>query len=571
MGEPLQTTDKAVLELIGRGILRVDGSGLGFKNELHRAFVYYAMSDERRTYHHVRLARLLCQEHDAADFQRDLEASSHFLSAGMIAEAATTVDRGAEAAIAQGAASEVEHTLARILGTDAAPQPDRLKLLTSLVAQGKYRSAYETLQRISDADLEQERDRVAVHALRARSLQLGGLTDARSTLAVAQAASAAAYAHGTQADQVAACQITAEAAYESGDLELLADVKAKVARLDAAGGDGRVRRLAHMTAGYCMLVSGEWRSAVGSFGSSLRAADPNSWDPEQVRVINGLGIALAAVGRHRAAMAAYRRAVQLSTRTGNAQTALTALSNLAVLYDDLGMFRSAADTYRDALQLADCAAAPRRVVDLYRNVAGLAISLGNLSEASQFIRQAMEQARTSGHLRLEASVHVMQANCHLAQANVEAAWYSLNEAERLYPHRIAVLDPTVAQYWLVKAYYLWAHHGRVQLHRVLDKHSSVLQRATSAHRLPTQLLIEWIDSKEGRQSPEGSSPMQEVRKKSVYGVVAGVVSIGAVPRGLPEPDPGESPAQFVSRVLPTPESQCVPLSVSGAELLGSCG
>jgi DNA-binding SARP family transcriptional activator len=570
MGEPPHAADKAVLELIGRGILRVDGSGLGFKNDLHRAFVYYAMSDERRTYHHVRLARLLCQEHDTADFQRDLEASSHFLSAGMIAEAATTVDRGAEAAIAQGAANEVEHTLTRLIDTDAAPQPDRLKLLlaTSLVAQGKYRSAYETLQQINDANVEQERDQVALHALRAKSLQLGALTDARSALAAARVASAAASAHGTEADQVGAYQTMAEGAYESGDLELLADVKLKVAKLAAVSEDGRVRRLAGMTAGYCMLVSGEWREAIGFFGSSLRAADGEVADPEQVRVINGLGAALAAVGRHRAAVAAYRRAWELSLRTGNSQTAIMALSNLGVLYDDLGAYSSAATMYRDALQLADGAAAPRRMVDLYRNVAGLAICLGDLAEASQYIQLAMEQARSSGHMRLEASVYLMEANHHLAGADPDVAWSLLNEAERLLEPRSTVLDP-LNMYWLVKGYCLWSRYGVEALHRMLDEHGRLISRAQLPHRLSIELLTEAIDAVEGREPQQGRSPMQVVHDRSMYGVVAGVVAIGVVPHGLPQPRPGESPARFASRVFPTPEGECMPLSVSGAESLAS--
>jgi hypothetical protein len=202
------------------------------------------------------------------------------------------------------------------------------------------------------------------------------------------------------------------------------------------------------------------------------------------------------------------------------------------------------------------------VVDLYRNAAGLAISLGNLSEAGQFIRQAMEQARPSGHLHLEASVHLMAANCHLAQANVEAAWYSLNEAERLYSHRLAVLDPTVAQYWLVKGYCLWVRHGRVQLHRMLDEHGRLISRAQLPHRLSIELLTDGLDAREGREPQQDRSPMQVVHDRSMYGVVAGVVAIGAVPRGLPQPGLGEPPAQFVSRVLPTLEGQCVPLSVS---------
>jgi tetratricopeptide (TPR) repeat protein len=563
IGAPMHHTDQAALELIGRGIIRVDGDNLGFKNELHRAFVYYAMSDGSRTYHHASLARALRHSRGDPDFQRGLEASLHFLNAGMITEAADAVGRTAEVAIAQGAANEVERALTAVLGTDIAPQPDRLNLLLaqSMVAQGKYRVALDTLLRIDSSNLAAARDRAIVLALRAAAAQRGGLTDAGSVLATVSTARAQASAHGTEADRMGVYQITAEAAYESGDLDLLAHVKAEVTALGAASTDTRVRTLASLTAGYCMLVSGEWRDAIHSFTDFLRAAESNSSDPEYVRVLNGLGMALSAVGRYRAAETAYRRAAHLSNRMGNTQGALSALSNLGVLYDDLAMFRAAAVTYQRALELADVSSAPRRLVDLHTNMAGLAISLGNLAEAKEFIQQATQFAQDSGHLRLGALVYLMETNYHLARSDPEAAWSSLGEAERLNRGRFGVLD-NPGLYWLVKSYQVWARYGRERMHLALAGHAQTLQRASLAHRIPVQLLVEWIDSKGRHLTGDGQPAMDVVVQRSLYGVVAAVVAVGAVPDGLPDRDPGESPAQFVCRVFLDGNEDHVPPSVT---------
>ncbi|MHC4709712.1 MAG: tetratricopeptide repeat protein, partial [Planctomycetota bacterium] len=563
-GASMHHTDRAALELIGRGIIRAEGNNLGFKNELHRAFVYYAMSDESRTYHHASLARTLCESQGDPDFQRGVEASHHFLNAGMIVEAADAIGRAAEVAIAQGAANEVERALTAVLGIDTAPQRDRLNLLLaqSLVVQGKYRVASDTLLRINAANLTATRDRVVVLALHAEALQRGGLTDASSVLAAASTAGTQASAHGTEADRMGVYQITAEAAYESGDLDLLAYVKAEVTRLGAASTNTRVKTLAWLTAGYCMLVSGEWRDAVHSFTNFLRSAEANLSDPEYVRALNGLGMALSAVGSYRAAETAYKRAAHLSNRAGNTQGALSALSNLGVLYDDLAMFPAAVVTYQRTLELADASAAPRRLVDLYTNMAGLAISLGNLTEADEFIQQATKHAHGSGHLRLGALVNLMEANYHLARSDLEAAWSSLGEAERLTRRRFGVLD-NPGLYWLVKSYQLWTRYGHERMHHALAEHAHTLHRSSLAHRLPVQLLAEWIDSKERDLTSQRA--MDVVVRRSLYGPVAAVVAIGAVPDGLPDPHPGESPARFVCRVFLDGNEDCVPPSVTATQ------
>ncbi|MEJ2238388.1 MAG: AAA family ATPase, partial [Gemmatimonadales bacterium] len=88
--------DRAALELIDRSIVRTSGGALVFRNQPHRAFVYSAMSDEARMYHHGRLARSLAATREERDFQRALEASSHYSKAGMTEEAVEAACLGAD-------------------------------------------------------------------------------------------------------------------------------------------------------------------------------------------------------------------------------------------------------------------------------------------------------------------------------------------------------------------------------------------------------------------------------------------------------------------------------------------
>src|SRR2546427_6612355 len=139
--------ERAALEMLDRGVGRVEGGRLSFKNELHRAYVYYAMGEDRRKYHHAQLAQLLAASQDRDHLQPMLELVHHFSSAGMQQQAMETALQAAELAIARGAPREAERVLTRLLHAyDVAPG-SRLRLLLahSLVAAGPYPRGLDAL------------------------------------------------------------------------------------------------------------------------------------------------------------------------------------------------------------------------------------------------------------------------------------------------------------------------------------------------------------------------------------------------------------------------------------------
>jgi len=94
---------QASLGMLDRGVGRVEEGRLSFKNELHRAYVYYAMGEDRRRYHHAQLAQRLASSEERNDLQPLLELVHHFISAGMHQPALETALQAAEVAIARGA------------------------------------------------------------------------------------------------------------------------------------------------------------------------------------------------------------------------------------------------------------------------------------------------------------------------------------------------------------------------------------------------------------------------------------------------------------------------------------
>src|SRR5204863_831622 len=112
-------SERVVLEMLDRGVGRVEEGRLSFKNELHRAYVYYAMGEDRRQYHHAQLAQRLVASPDRNDLQPMLELVHHVICADMRTQAMETALPAAEVAIARGAPREAELVLTRLLGAYA--------------------------------------------------------------------------------------------------------------------------------------------------------------------------------------------------------------------------------------------------------------------------------------------------------------------------------------------------------------------------------------------------------------------------------------------------------------------
>src|SRR2546426_455158 len=111
--------ERAALEMLDRGVGRGEEGRLSFKNELHRAYVYYAMGEDRRHYHHAQLAQRLAGAQDRHPPQPMLERGHPVSCAGMRHQAMETALQAAEVAIARGAPREAERVLTRLLGAYA--------------------------------------------------------------------------------------------------------------------------------------------------------------------------------------------------------------------------------------------------------------------------------------------------------------------------------------------------------------------------------------------------------------------------------------------------------------------
>lgn len=559
--------ERLVLELIDRGFVRMDGGRFYFKNELHRAFVYYAMAVDARHYFHTRLGQTSWARRDATQFQWALEASHHFVRAGMFPDALQAASLGAELALARGAPHEASRALATL--QQAHPQDSRsgvhLLMARAQLSGGDYEATLEALGRWQPSG-GSPADVALAAGLRAEALHRGRLADDRAIMEAARLAAELAEEANAEETLVRALQVRAEAAVDVGDLATLGQVREAASDLAARTDSIECRALAGTTRGYAAWVMGELHTAVKILSETAKLFERLSLHDDHRRVLNGLGICWTGLGSFDEAASSFRRAITVAERLGNPVASSNAWANLASLYHDFGMFQPAVEASRAALR-SQAPSSVRIAAELFADVARLAMELGDPSEADHFCR-ACEAAALRSRLWRHAVLSLLtRADLCLASCTPELAWPLVERAIAITGDRDRTLSDC-GQYERLRSHFLWVSQGYDAV-RALGRPESGKHYWRMIDRLEVQAFEEWVCLLEGVDAPSAStSTLSRIESSGMFGVLARLVSVGVRLPGVPEPMPGESSAQLVARLFPAPERVVVPIAVGLPEPAG---
>ena len=552
--------EQAALEMLDRGVGRVEEGRVSFKNELHRAYVYYAMGEDRRKYHHAHLAQRLAGAHDRSHLQPMLELVHHFICAGMQPQAMETALQAAEVAIAQGAPREAERVLTRLLRAYVVAAGSRLRLLLahSLVAAGQYQRGLDALADWQP-DEASSTDLALAALLRAEALQrarLGGdeaiIAAAREAIALAERAKAESYL-------VRANCIRAEVSLDAGDLEARAEAESLAARIAASGATPESIALANLTLGYAALSRGELIQCVERLTEAAPVLESLALLVELRQVLNTLGICYQGLGRFRDATRTLREAVAVAERCGHPGAIAHSRTCLANQYQDLAFFDSSVRCFRAALAPLEALSSPRASVESYSSIARLALVLASVPEAEKAVALCEEAAQRSGLWRHEVTALMTKAEVYLSKGQPELAWPLVEETAVITGDRSHLL-PEAGLYERLQRQFAWATRGYEAMKSLARPVPTALYDSLG-EALEVRLFDETAAHLAGDQTERRAPALEEAVTTGLLGPLARLLAVGvhhpAVPQRLKE----ESAAQLVARVFPHPERTVVPRSV----------
>lgn len=549
--------ERAALEMLDRGIGRVESGRLAFKNELHRAYTYYAIGEERRSYFHTRLAEALSESAPGDDFQRILEASHHYVCARMPAEACQTALKGAELAIRRGAPGEAERALGTLLRSYPQDAESRVHLViaNALVAEGKYRDATDALARWNPTSPSPS-DNALSTQLRAEALHRARLADDQTILESATLAVSLAQRAGADLVLIRALQVRAEVAAEAGDLAHAEAAGTQAELVAENNSNPECRALAGLTRGYCFLVAGQLETAANAFATAAPVLEELGLLAELRRVRNGLGMCYTGLTRFEEAFTSLRQSISAAEELGNRTASCNAWNNLADLYHEVGFFDSAQKCFELALQLQTDPADSRLTAQVYTNCAGLAMVMGRLDASARYAMLATSAARRTQSWRLVVPALLAQADFHLATHEPERAWPLVEQAIALCGDRSHVLDHA-GQFARLRRHFLWVTEGYQVIKQLDPEDRRGGTYSILADALELQAFNDWMAGVEGQPSDEQTGLARIVRQR-LYGVIARLLAVGVVFPSMPQPRAGESSAQLVARVFQPEQRLALP-------------
>ncbi len=547
--------ERAVLEMLDRGIGRVEAGRVAFKNELHRAYIYYAIGEARRNYFHTRLAELLSRDRPSDDFQRTLEASYHFISAGMPAEACETALQGAELAIRRGAPGEAERALGALQRAYPQNAESRVHLVlaNALVSEGRYREGIDALARwnpLSPAPT----DNALAAQLKAEALHRARLADDQTILEAATEAVSIARTTGADLTLIRALQIRAEVAAESGALAEAEDAGSQAELVAGSSTSRECTALAGLTRGYCLLATGRLDPAIKAFSLIVPLLRGLGLVVELRRVMNGLGMCYTGLARPADAIQSFGHAIALAEKLGDRVASCDVWNNIGVAYHEVGYFGSAAKSYEQAIRLLPSTS--RAASSVYANAARLAMELGDLAEADRYSALGLSAARESRSWRLIVGGLAVKADIYLAKGQTESAWPVVEEAVGLAGNRWHLLADA-GQFARLRKLFVWTTRGP----EAATELDSGALRGGSGLKITEQLELQALEESlvsPGGRTGGGDTACREIVKQGLFGVLSRLLAVGVHLETIPRGPSTEPSARLVARVFRPQEMLRVP-------------
>ncbi|MDH5805258.1 MAG: AAA family ATPase, partial [Gemmatimonadota bacterium] len=430
LNSPPATVTELVLEIMERGALRMAGDAISFRNDLHSAFVYFAMPQETRTFHHAALAKTFLESETRNEPNRQLEVSHHFARAKMGTQAMEHAIIGADAAVMSGAPKEAEQALRGAIElVGETPLEARVLLCAALNKQGRFKETVSIIEEMNGKHLGTSASG-ELAALQAEALVRGRLKEDTEIKRIVVRTLDAHSATNEEFRFANAFQIAAEFAADRGDAEGLDEAEGRARELAEREGRTVTGAQAHMTLGFCAWTKGNFIDGYRFFTASAKVLESKNHS-DAARAFNGKAICAWAVGDFGLALEIYEQALYYAARVGNHPLSVSVYSNRACTLLDLGEFDVAAEWLEQARVIDRALNLNRHRPQLYYNLITLGLATDQSNEIQHLVDCAMDAALSTGVATNIAAAHYCSADFFLSQDKSDLALGAISIADKI--------------------------------------------------------------------------------------------------------------------------------------------
>jgi DNA-binding SARP family transcriptional activator/tetratricopeptide (TPR) repeat protein len=518
--------DHAALELLTLGILRLDQGALSFKNEIHRAFAYFAMNTETQKYYHRMLARAISTvAANKESFRIGLEVGRHCIRSGDLLVGGKQTREAARLAINAGAFREAEKGLLELLRLESTDSSSATKLLLAAAQLGSNRpreclatlASFPPPLRTSHEGMEFE-----FLSLKASSTLRGIPADILAEQL--QGVLTRAMTFGFLEVAIPTLQLCAELAAECGQGDQLQSLRQICESTLTPQASPEQMAGAKLTLGYTNLVLGQFDNAREQFceGTCDLSAEAKS-GPLYWRLLNGIGLSEMALGKYNEAQEAFTK-LEDSVTSGSVLPSPLLWSNIAVFWQERGRFARAVEYFRRAFRALPEHPDPKACATVLSTAASLALDLGDFALAEACLALARSTVSRSLIATDQVDTWLVRADLHLATREDELAWKVLRE--RIIPlatTRTAIGE--AARYERLLRHHAWVTGGLAEYRRFRTARSKNLDRLTFHGKAEIACFHEWVVPSDRTTGP---TAVETAVAGNLAGVILHLAAIGAL-------------------------------------------
>jgi len=541
-------SDAAALELLDRGVVRIEDGALSFKNQLHRRYAYATTGEDHRRFLHGQVASEL-ERSGKSEFRDMLEAAHHYRRGGRPQVAVDTLVVGVEFALSKGAPKEAARAIERTTDPSEPYRRGELRVLLaeSMLAQGRHLEA-DSLVGNLDLTTLQVQCRARAILVRSEAQQRGQLVPHQILADMTREALTLAQETEDNSLVLRALQLTAEVAHDAADAETIAKVQ-ELARIiaDSATHDA-VLPTASVTIGFCLMVQGQHEQAVHHFTVGTDGLRTDGRETELRRALNGLGICLTNTGETRRAVDCFEDSRRLAENAGDTFAQGIVWDNLAVIYEDAGLFQDAAEARRLAYRLSEASPTDKRRAEILINAASLATTLGNFDEAKYYLDLADEMTGRLGIPGLVITGLLARADVCIAQSDHNAAWSWTEQALAIADGQATNWRP-IGDFERVRLHFVLATQGYDAYRLALREERGLGLSFRLAQRLELKAFQEWVEQHHSAREFKPSA-IRQLAENEFFGAILRLAVLGICPVGIVPSDAGLANVQRVIAVFP---------------------
>ena len=528
LGKGPGVLDPAALQLLTLGILRLDQGAVTFKNEIHRAFAYFAMNRETQKYYHGMLARAIRSlAANRGGFRIGLEVGRHSLRSGDLVAGGEQTREAARLAINAGASGEAERGLLELLSLEspAASRPTKLLIAAAQVEGNRPRECLATLSSIATPN-PNTHEGMESDLLTSRASSMLRGVPAEWLAEKLQSTVVRSMKAGYLDVAIPALQLCAEQAAESGRGDQLESLRRTCESTLHEGAAAEHSARVKLTLGYTSLVLGQFNRARAHFAEAVGDLSPDLRNgPLFWRLLNGLGLSAMGLGEYHEAEEAFT-SLEESATAGSVLPSPLLWSNIAVFWQERGRFARASDYFARALRALPDHPDPKARATVLSTAASLAIDVGDfgLAEACLAIAQATVSRSLITTDRIDT--WLVRADLHLAAREDELAWRVMRD--RVMPSttsRIAIGE--AARYERLMRHHAWVTGGLSEYNSFCATRSELLERLTFHGKAEIACFHEWLVPS---SQTAGPSATEKAVASGLAGVVLHLAAIGALPQ-----------------------------------------